>query len=339
MIWSLDNKEQLQKAKLQSELELENLLAAHIEILDPNWLLLGRQIKTVSGKYIDLLCMDYSGDLIVVELKRDMTPREVTAQAIDYASCMAELKLEEVAELYSRYSGDTKSLNEAYESKYHVELNDESINCNVRMVIVASQMDTSTERIIKYLREKYGVPINILFFDVFECDGKRFISRVWFDEETPDQIPENQASNQWNQEYYVSFRSGGAGGQNVNKVESGVRLRYQYKDPYTGEEEEILIENTETRDQPKNKENALRQLRSILYDKELQHRMEEQAKVEAGKKKIEWGSQIRSYVFDDRRVKDHRTNYQTSDVNGVMDGKIDGFIKAYLMEFSGSENE
>ncbi|MBP6273079.1 MULTISPECIES: peptide chain release factor 2 [Hallella] len=134
-----------------------------------------------------------------------------------------------------------------------------------------------------------------------------------------------------------TFRSSGAGGQNVNKVESGVRLRYQYEDPDTGEKEEILIENTETRDQPKNRAKAMQLLKSQLYDRALKKKQEAQAKIEAGKKKIEWGSQIRSYVFDDRRVKDHRTGYQTSDVDGVMDGKIDGFIKAYLMEFPTEE--
>ena len=136
-----------------------------------------------------------------------------------------------------------------------------------------------------------------------------------------------------------TFRSSGAGGQNVNKVESGVRLRYQYEDPDTGEKEEILIENTETRDQPKNREKAMKLLKSQLYDRALKKQQAEKAKIEAGKKKIEWGSQIRSYVFDDRRVKDHRTGYQTSDVDGVMDGKIVGFIKAYLMEFAESDAE
>ena len=134
-----------------------------------------------------------------------------------------------------------------------------------------------------------------------------------------------------------TFRSSGAGGQHVNKVESGVRLHYTHVDEDTGEEQEVIIENTEGRSQQINRENAIRLLKSQLYDIELEKRRAAQAVIESGKKKIEWGSQIRSYVFDDRRVKDHRTDHQTSDVTGVMDGDIDDFIKAYLMEFGGEE--
>jgi hypothetical protein len=175
-LWEIESEDRLreiQRHRLDLEERIETWLADDISLISSDLLVVGRQVETDFGGAIDLLCLDYTGDLVIVELKREKTPREVTAQVLDYASWARELSNERITEVAARYFADGTSLEDAFKRRFGEEL-PEILNEYHKMLIVASDVDSSTERIIHYLSDTYGVAINFR-----DQDGKEFLARTF----------------------------------------------------------------------------------------------------------------------------------------------------------------
>ncbi len=211
-IWKIGETPQRLKPKaLMDEALLEEQVMQDMSILNTDWLLIGRQVRTAYDKYIDLLAMDANGTVIIIELKKQKTPRDVVAQTIDYASWVTDLSDSEIVDIYlnfaQRYNRDYATLDEAFEAKFKISLSDITVNESHQMVVVATELDPSTERIINYLNEFAQISINALFFAAFEDGGDSYLSRAWMIKPDETQTPATSKSPKgpWNGEFYVSF--------------------------------------------------------------------------------------------------------------------------------------
>jgi hypothetical protein len=212
--WRLNGNQpaRLESSGLDQESRLEDILASDLDILNPGLLLIGRQVPTSYGKFIDLLALDAQGNVVVIELKRDRTPREVVAQLLDYGSWVRGLTDDQLATIFETFLAKYQkasiglSLDDAFDKRFGKEIPEE-LNTQHELVIVASELDPSTERIVTYLADQYGAQINAVFFRVFKDGGNEYLSRVWLRDPTEVEIASANRPNagDWNGEFYVSF--------------------------------------------------------------------------------------------------------------------------------------
>lgn len=208
-IWHIsENPTPLDTATLGSEQQLEEMIVNAPGILSSEWMIIGRQEQTSYGGRIDLLAIAPDASLVLIELKRNRTPREIVAQALDYASWVEQLSSEKIVRIYQRFSKDG-NLSGDFKQRFGMDLDEESLNQSHQIILVASALDDSTERIIGYLNAR-DIAINVVFFQVFQHNGTKLLSRAWLID--PAETQANAVTGKttgekepWNGEYYVSF--------------------------------------------------------------------------------------------------------------------------------------
>lgn len=234
-IWRIDDKlTPVEYSKLDVESRLQDILCNDISIVDPSLMVIGREVRTAYGKRIDILAMNPDGHLVVIELKRDKTPRDVVAQTLEYGSWVRELENDKIARIYSDYQqkcpdaagGD--SIDESFCKRFAVAEMPDELNETHELIIVASELDPQTERIVEYLAVEHRVNINAVFFRVFKDGDREYLTRAWLREPGTEDAVEAESrrkkKGEWNGEYYGSFGQGG--GNEGRDWQEAVRYGY-----------------------------------------------------------------------------------------------------------------
>jgi hypothetical protein len=213
-LWRIDGATQrLTPEPMPTESELEDLIERDSSVLGQQLLIVGRQVHTSFGKIVDLMAVDSDGTVVVIELKRDRTPRDIVAQILDYASWAEELKDAGVRQIWETFAPD-REFDEAFGETFGIAVPD-TLGSELNLVIVAGSVDPGTERIVAYLNRKFDVPINVVFFQYFTVDDHRYVARTWLvDDAAEGNIPQlrkqTSATTPWNgRDWYVSFGDDG----------------------------------------------------------------------------------------------------------------------------------